>query len=160
VTIQMTGADVIDLAVRAELRGERFYREAASVAASEETRALFRYLAEEERRHRATFESLASDIVTTEIDPTTWQEAMAYIEVTVDRALFRDTDAAILSVSKGEDETATIERAIGFEKETLLFFTTLRDLVQSPNRPIVDEIAREERRHIGRLARMLEQHRT
>lgn len=154
-TIQMTGADVIDLAVRTEVRGERFYRQAAEQATSQSARALFRHLADEEVRHRRTFEELAPSIVSTEIDPSTWEEAMAYIEVTVDRASFQDDDAAILSVPKGEDERTMIAKAIDFEKETLLFFTTLRDLVQPANQSIVDDIAREERRHIARLGRML-----
>jgi len=50
-----------------------------------------------------------------------------------------------------------LRQAIAFEKDTLLFFVSLRDLVQPANQPLVDGIAREERRHIAQLGRMLAQ---
>jgi rubrerythrin len=45
--------------------------------------------------------------------------------------------------------------AIAFEKETLLFFYSVRDLVSAPNRALVDKIVAEEKKHIRRLAALL-----
>ncbi len=154
-TIQMTGADVIDLAVQTELQGERFYRAAAAAATAPEGRRLFAFLATEETRHRATFEGLATSIVTTAIDPTTWAEAIGYIEATVDRAFFSGRRSPLREIAQGASEADMIRQAIAFEKETLLFFVGLRDLVQPANQPLIDAIIREERQHIVRLAGML-----
>jgi rubrerythrin len=154
-SIQMTGGDVVDMAVQTEVEGERFYRAAAERAESPEARQLFAYLAGEEARHRQTFEALSDRIVVTEIDPTTWDEGIAYIRATVDRAFFSGTKAPIRTIALEGTVDDMLRQAIAFEQQTILFFGALRDLVQRPNRPIIDQIVAEERDHVRRLAAML-----
>ncbi|NLD72742.1 MAG: ferritin family protein [Chloroflexi bacterium] len=154
-TIQMTGADVIDMAVQTETRGEQFYRQAAQAAEHPEARSLFEYLATEEARHRAVFSGLSAGIVAAEIDPQTWAEALLYIEATVDRAFFRGAGAPLKEIPAGADEADLLRQAIAFEKETLLFFLSLHDLVQPNSQRLIDDIVREERSHVVSLAKML-----
>lgn len=45
--------------------------------------------------------------------------------------------------------------AMGFEKETLLFFYNLRDLVTDRDRETISRIIDEEKSHVRRLAGML-----
>ena len=45
--------------------------------------------------------------------------------------------------------------AMGFEKETMLFFYNLRDIVPSAAHEIVDRVIVEEKTHARRLAQML-----
>jgi rubrerythrin len=154
-TIQMTGADVIDLAVQTETRGEQFYRHAAREADAPEARQLFAFLAEEETRHRAIFSGLSAGVVASEIDPQTWAEAVMYIEATVDRAFFSGAGAPLREIPAGAREADLLRQAIDFEKETLLFFVSLRDLVQPASQRLIDDIVREERGHVASLARRL-----
>ncbi|MHB0856005.1 MAG: ferritin-like domain-containing protein [Anaerolineae bacterium] len=153
-SLQLNGADIVDLAVQAETRGERFYREAAEAAQDKGAKELFEYLRAEEVRHKLIFEGLARDIVLTELDPTTWDEVVGYIEATVDQAFFKD-DAPIRMIPAGTSLGDMVRRAIGFEQQTLLFFHSLRDLVQPANQPLVDSIIQEERSHVRRLSAML-----
>jgi rubrerythrin len=155
-SIQLSGADLIDLAVQTETRGERFYRQATAAANKPEAKELFRYLGDQEVLHRRTFERLAGAIVVTEIEPTTWDEALAYIEATVDSAFFRK-DAPIQAISSGATVPDMLAQAINFEQQTLLYFGSLRELVQPANRALVDQIMVEERSHVRRLAALLKQ---
>jgi rubrerythrin len=155
--ILLSGADVIDAAVQTEVRGEAFYRQAAAQADKPEAAALFRYLADEEKRHKQLFAGLEGAIVTTDIDPTTWEEAQEYIAATVDGAFFARTDAPIRAVPQAATVAEMLRQAIAFEKETLLFFYSLRDLVTPTNRPLIDEIMAEEKKHIRQLARIKKQ---
>ncbi len=153
-SVLLSGADVVDLAVQTEVRGERFYRQAAEQAQADSARQLFRYLADEEVRHKALFEGLGRQIVFTEVEGADWQEAMDYIAATVESSFFAN-EAPIRAVPQGATVDDMLHQAIAFEKQTLLFFHTLRDLVQPPNRPLIDEVIAEERRHVVRLSRML-----
>ncbi|HHX63723.1 MAG TPA: hypothetical protein GX702_02420 [Chloroflexi bacterium] len=156
-SILLSGTDVIDLAVQLETQGEAFYRQAGQNTAAPEAAALFAELAEEEARHRETFQGLSSAIRVTEIDPTTWEEAAGYIEATINREFF-GPDAPILeAAAAGNDLPTLFRRAIAFEQQTLLFFYTLRDLVQPANRHIIDRIIAEEKRHVFNLAARLDQ---
>jgi rubrerythrin len=154
-SIQLTGADVIDLAVQTEIRGEKFYREALAIADRAEAKSLFGYLAQEEVRHKQVFEGLSPSIVITETDPTTWDDVVEYIHATVDSAFFSRADAPIRLVPQGATVNDMVRMAINFEKQTLLYFYTLRDLVQLSSRPLIDRIVEEEKSHIRRLVAWL-----
>jgi rubrerythrin len=156
-SIQLTGADVIDLAVQTEVRGERFYREAKDKADRADAKTLFDYLAQEEVRHKKVFEGLSPSIVITEVDPTTWDDVVHYIQATVDSAFFSRTDAPIRLIPQGATVNDMVRMAMNFEKQTLLYFYTLRDLVQPSNRPIIDKIVDEEKSHIRRLVAWLDE---
>ena len=152
-SIQLSGADVIDLAVQTEVRGERFYRQAAQAADKPQARQLFSFLADEEVRHKKLFQGLSGAIVVTEIDPMTWQEAVEYIAATVDQAFFKP-DAPIRAVPQGATVNEMLTQAIEFEKQTLLYFYSLRDLVQPSNVPLIDRVIAEEKSHVRRLSAM------
>jgi rubrerythrin len=151
--ILLSGADIVDLAVQTETRGEAFYREAAGRSTSPEARELFTYLAEQELRHKQIFAGLGSAIIETEIGEDDWQEAIDYINATVGQTFFAD-GTPIRSIPAGSTVREMIERAITFEQQTLLFFYTLRELVQPVNRVLIDTIVTEERSHVRRLAAM------
>jgi len=159
VSIQVSGTDVIDLAVQTEVRGERFYREAATSAVSQRSKALFEYLADEEQNHRETFVKLGETVVSEDVQPAILEEAMSYIEAAVDTAFFRESTSPLHAITKDTTEEELLEQALAFEKETLLFFIGLLDLVRPASRKIVERIAAEERRHIARLHRMLQDQR-
>ena len=154
-SIHMLGGDALEMAVQTEIEGERFYRAAAERTTNAEARELFTFLADEELQHRHAFEELSDAIVMTAIDPTSWEEGIAYIKATVDRALFSGTDAPIRTIAVEATLEGMLRQAIAFEQQTLLFFGALRDLVQSPNRPLIDRIVAEERGHVRRLSAML-----
>ena len=53
------------------------------------------------------------------------------------------------------DAQQAINLAIGFEKETLLFFYDLRERIPEKDRPVVENVIEEEKRHIRRLVSKL-----
>ena len=152
--ILLAAEDIVDIAVALETRGELFYREAARHSQEPESRALFDYLANEERRHKAFFEQLTPGILTTEVAPAAWEEAAAYIEDTVGRAFFQP-DAPIQKVAVAATQSERIQQAIQFEQQTILFFYTFRDLMRPEHRDLLDQVIAEERRHVRRLSAML-----
>ncbi|MHB1357815.1 MAG: ferritin-like domain-containing protein [Anaerolineae bacterium] len=151
--ILLSGADIVDIALQTETRGEVFYREAVGLSTSPEARELFTYLADQELQHKLIFANLGGAIIETEIEAVEWQEALEYINATVGQTFFADK-APIRSIPAGSTVREMIERAIAFEQQTLLFFYTLRDLVQPANRSLIDTIVSEERTHVRRLSAM------
>jgi rubrerythrin len=154
-SIQLSGADIIDVAVQIEVRGEGFYRAAAARAEGSEARQLFGHLGDEEVRHKRIFQALSPSIVNTEMDPATWDEAEQYIAATVDASFFSRADAPIRAIPEAATTDSMLRQAIEFEKQTLLYFYALRDLVHPANRPILDGVVAEEKSHVRRLAALL-----
>ena len=84
-----------------------------------------------------------------------WDLYMDYLNGTVQSAFFEGTDKALALAETVTDASHAIQMAIGFEKETLLFFYDLRERIPAQDRPVVEKIVEEEKRHIRRLVSKL-----
>jgi len=84
-----------------------------------------------------------------------WEQYVKYLNSTVQSSFFEGPDKALAAAKQVKGEKEAVRAAIGFEKETLLFFYDLRDVVSGADRTFVDKIVAEEKSHIRRLADML-----
>jgi hydrogenase maturation protease len=66
------------------------------------------------------------------------------------RERLRETEVEFLEVSLGG-----LRLAIGFEKDTLLFFYDLRDMASVAEQTTINSIIVEEKQHLRRLAKLL-----
>lgn len=151
----LTGDEVIEIAIRLEVRGEEFYRASASSATSASVQLLFTDLAEQEVHHRLAFERMGRDVVELALSPDQWDEFQAYTNALLDQSFFSRRQGAISELAQALDEREAVESALAFEKETLLFFHELRDAVRGAGKAVIGRIIDEERRHIQRLATAL-----
>lgn len=148
--------DVIEMALEIEKSGEVFYRAVAQKVKSPQVQALFEDLAEQEVQHYAAFEKLSQ----TEWDRPlmtrdAWDQYLMYLQATVQSTFFEGQDKALALAEQMSDEKEAIRMAMGFEKETLLFFYDLRDMVSEADKKVIQRIVDEEKSHLRRLAAML-----
>ena len=149
-------ADIVELAMQVEKSGEAFYRAVAGKAQSPESRELFESLADQEVIHYKVFSKLSQIVQDNPfMTDEEWELYMDYLNGTVQSAFFEGADKALALAETVTDERQAINMAIGFEKETLLFFYDLRDRIPGKDRPFVEKIVEEEKRHIRRLTGML-----
>ncbi len=147
----LTGDEIIEIATRLEMKGEEFYTASAGRATSDRVRSLFADLAEQEQHHCRAFERMGRDVVELALSPDQWDEFQAYTNALLEQSFFSKPQGALAQLALAMDEREAIESALGFEKETLLFFHELRDAVRGQGREVVSRIIDEERRHIQRL---------
>jgi rubrerythrin len=153
-------ADIVELAMQVEKSGEAFYRAVAGKAQSSKSRELFEYLADQEVMHHKVFSKLSSTVQDNPfMTDEEWDLYMDYLNGTVQSAFFEGPDKALALAETVTDERQAINMAIGFEKETLLFFYELRERIPEADRSYVEKIVDEEKRHIRRLADMLSEDR-
>ena len=62
---------------------------------------------------------------------------------------------ALAAADRVRTAEEALRMALGFEKDTLIFFYDLREMMPEEDRGIVGEIIREEKAHVRRLARLL-----
>ena len=149
-------ADALELAMGIETNGEAFYRAVSDKAQVAEIKALFEDLAEQEVKHYAVFKKLSQAFKGKLLmSAEAWDDYQAYLQATVQSALFEGPDRALVAADQAQDEKEAIQMAMGFEKETLLFFYNLRDLVSDRDQTTIDRIITEEKSHLQRLAKML-----
>jgi rubrerythrin len=151
----LTGDEIIEIAMRLEESGETFYCAAAEKASSASVQALFEELAIQEKYHRQAFRQMGRAVVEIALSPEQWDEFQAYTGALLENHFFANPENALNIASRAEDERAALQAALGFEKETLLFFHELRDAVRGPGRRTTDRIIQEEKQHVQRLSGML-----
>ncbi len=151
-----TAAQALEMAMQIEKNGEAFYHAAAAKAEDPGAQDLFRELARQEQRHYVAFQKMAAPLGSIHEAPTSAnEEYQYYLKATLEGHLFSGPDKALAVADKAEDATLALQGAIGFEKDTLLFYYDLRDLVDESDREVLGDIILEEKSHVQRLARML-----
>lgn len=137
--------EVIEQAVQTEKLGYRFYTDMAERFREDEgLNKLFTKLALKEQMHEKTFSDL-----TTILQPeglVNWDEASQYLRAIVESEFFLGKNKSLSSMEQIKTVKDAVDFAIGFEKETLLYFYGIRDAVKE--KEVVDEIINEERSHV------------
>jgi rubrerythrin len=149
-------AQALEMAMGMEANGEAFYRAVSEKTDDEELKGLFEELASQERGHYKAFELMAQGV---EPAPQIAEQAAgdyeAYVEVALDQAVFHGEDKAVRLAERADDRETALRAAMGLEKDTMLFYYDLREMVDASDREIISDIIREERRHLARLAKMV-----
>ncbi|MDY6874819.1 MAG: ferritin family protein [Chloroflexota bacterium] len=151
-----TAAEALNIALEIEKNGETFYKEVAAKSATPEVKALFEDLAVQERGHYQVFQKMLGGMSPApKLPAAEYDEYDAYLQVALDNALFAGPDKALALARQAEDREAALRAALGFEKDTLLFFYDVRDMVGEADRETLSRIIREEKAHLRRLVKML-----
>ena len=149
--------DVIEMSLELEKSGEVFYRSVASKAPTGAVSTLFNSLADAELQHYAAFEALSKTIWNSPpMLPEEWTQYMLYLQSTIQSVFFQGSDKALALAEQVTDEKEALKMAMAFEKETLLFFYDLRDMVSESNRTVVGRIIQEEKTHLRELGETLQ----
>jgi rubrerythrin len=151
-----TAAEALEMAMEIEKNGELFYHKVAAKSADSKVKALFEDLAAQERGHCRVFEKMLGGVKPAPGSPAAgYDQYEAYLQVALENALFAGPDKALTLAKQAEDRETALRAAIGFEKDTLLFFYDLREMVSEPDKASISNIIREEKKHLRRLAGML-----
>jgi rubrerythrin len=143
--------EVIEQAVQTERLGALFYGEMAKKFGEEdEIKKLFENLAAKEVQHERTFAGLTDKVKDEGMEG--WEEVSSYLRAIVESAFFLGKGKSLPSMNEIETAYDAVTYALGFEKETLLYYLELKDYV--PEKDILEEIINEERTHIRSLNSM------
>ncbi|MBW6515294.1 MAG: ferritin family protein [Candidatus Cloacimonetes bacterium] len=143
--------EIIEMAIQIEKSGYAFYDGALQRKnLNEKGRELLLKLRDQERQHEITFNNLHTKDDFELLDLGSEQEVVSdYLKSIVNYRVFNNPNAAIKTVEQAKDELSLIETAINFEKDTLLYFQGIRDIIkESKAKDVLEKIIKEEISHI------------
>ncbi len=157
-SITFNADEILQMAERIERNGARFYHLAAENASGPARQALLD-LAKMEEDHERTFAQMRSELSPAErratvFDPT--GEAGLYLHAMADGYVFdiRKDPAELLR--GGEPLEEILATAIELEKDSIVFYVQMRELVpQRLGRERIEAIIKEELGHIAQLNKRL-----
>jgi rubrerythrin len=146
-------SEVIEQAVQTEKLGYEFYTGTAAKFKDEHVlKELFGLLASKERGHERKFSELKR--IVRDEEAVDWDEVSKYLRAIVESEFFLGSDKSLLSLGDVTTVDEAVKLAIGFEKETLLYFYAIKDIIREKD--ILEEIIEEEKSHITWLGRFRE----
>ena len=154
-TAKYSDTEIVDIARQIERCGEAFYEQALPHLRDPRAREVFAWLRDEEAKHAATFERLLQGV---ELAAGEWRHAdeyLGYLHALVDNRVFPEPEDAAAAVAMLDDDAAAIRFAIGFEKDSILFFHELGRMVGEADRVLIERLIAEERRHVRTLDALL-----
>ena len=147
-----SGSELIEIAIRIERNGISFYEALAQSAKDAAARAAYQYLADQEREHIKDFQNLSASVDKCQPREIYTGEYSLYLKALVDSQVFTDDQAVRQMAQRVTSDAEAIQLALGAEKDSILFYTEMRDLIRSSDRKVVDNIIEEERAHLRQLS--------
>jgi len=147
--------EVLTIAIRIEVNGQAFYREAAKLCP--EHADWLNDLADQEIAHEATYTKLKDDLVDSagrsNLDAGDYDDlAVAYLHSIAGSIIFKLSRSPEEEFTGRETIEEIIDRAIEREQDAVLFFTGIRRALRDEQaRGEIDLIIDEEMRHVSEL---------
>jgi rubrerythrin len=143
--------EILEQAIQTENLGHEFYLNMAErFRDDEELRKLFLALAGKEIEHRNYYTCMKERFDRSAPAAVDWEEVSMYMRAFAESEFFLGNKKSLTCMDKITTVAEAVRFAIGFEKETLLYFIGLRDI--APNKAAIDAIIDEERCHIRWLS--------
>jgi rubrerythrin len=151
--------EVFEIAEEIERNGARFYRRAAVLAeAWPEAAGVLGRLALMEDEHEKLFRALKEEVTVAPESaiPDPDDQALAYLQEMGDAQVFGNREDLAGRLTDAVTLTEVYRLAIGFEKDSVLFFTAIRKLVPNElGKSRIDMLINEEVGHVALLSREL-----
>ena len=153
-SISFTGSELINIAIDIEKSGIAFYDIMTRSTESDEARNAFKFLAAMERHHVDVFQGMLGKAAKYQSAGTYTEEYAGYVRSLVDSAVFSDEMLNGELVNKVNSDIDAIELAIGAEKDSILFYYEMKEIMPEQARPVVTEIIAEEKGHLRQLSEL------
>jgi len=146
--------EILDLAIRLEENGESVYRNAVDKASKPDLVSLLKWMADEEVKHARWFSNLKQKVVTDSINPFMAEIGREIFGDMLGKKSFSHQDVDFSKIERVEDLIAIF---IEFEKDTVLFYQTLKPFIEDKDTLThLEQIIAEENNHIAMLNNFLE----
>lgn len=150
-SLAFSPAELYNIAIAVERRGAAFYDTLARSCQTAEVQKAFLALAAVEHQHIQTFQKLLAAAPKTPGDGADSEEYAGYFKALVDSSVFNDDLATSELVTQVDSDVQALEVGIGAEKDSILFYEQLRDVVAGDASDDVNRIISEEKAHLRTL---------
>ena len=146
-----SGNELLEIAVGIERNGFAFYQGLADKTPDEAAKAVYSFLAREEKKHENMFLGLGGSLPKFEPPESYPGEFMLYLKSLVDSLVFQNLGQAAAATRLKKDVEA-VNRGIQAEKDSILFYGEVAQMVRAADRGTVTRILEEEKGHLRQLA--------
>ena len=150
-------AEIVDIGIEKEKKRRDFYALAAEhFKEKKELAELFGRLRDWEEEHIRKFQKIRDSVSRAQYTESYDGETEAYMDALVDSDLYGNITPQKFA-SLVTSPVDALQKGIGFEKDAILFFSSLARFIDAKNQEIVGKLIAEERQHLLYLFNMKKQ---
>lgn len=149
-SISFSTVDLINLAIGIEKRGIVFYDVMARSTENDNARDVFQHLTSMEREHIIIFQGMLDGV--DKYQETLTGDYAEYLQALVDNAVFNDDLITSEIATQADSDLKALELAISAEKDSIIFYYEMRELMPQSAHPIMKKIIAEEKSHLMQLS--------
>ena len=149
-----SASEVVQIGIQIEKNGKDFYEALTAGSGNPKARDTFTFLAGEEEKHIKVFEGIL-DKTEEYVPPESYPgELLVYMKELAAGYIFtREGKGKIVASGVKNDKEAT-DIAIGFEKDSIIFYEGMKNMVPAYEGKVVDELILQEESHLVKLAEL------
>jgi len=146
-----SASEIVQIGIQIEKNGKDFYTTITEFSQRDKVKEVFQFLATEEEKHIKIFSDILSGFE--EYEPSTAypDEYFAYLKALSDTYIFTKENKGKDIAQKIKDDIQAIDLGIGFEKDSILFYLEMKNLIWEEGQKIIDQLIEEERGHLRKL---------
>ncbi|MGA2774871.1 MAG: ferritin family protein [Candidatus Omnitrophota bacterium] len=146
-----SGSEIVGIGIQIEKNGRDFYRALDEQSKHKKAKEVFRYLAGEEKKHIKVFEQILSTVENYEPVESYPGEYLSYMKTLAGEYVFTQAGKGSEVAKKIKSEKEAIEKGIGFEKDSIIFYEGMKKVVMGGNVALVDQLIAQEQLHLQKL---------
>ncbi len=155
--IPFSAEETLKIAIEIEKNGRKFYEGMLEETEDQEVKEVFRDLANQEVKHRETFEEMLGDVETEEgpdLNSLLYGELEdSYLSALADSKVFTPANENIEEAREVNNRDELLSIAISLEKDTILYYyEILQNAKSSDDQDLIMDVIDEEKSHVKRLA--------
>ncbi|MES0278309.1 MAG: ferritin family protein [Dehalococcoidales bacterium] len=153
-SIHFTSEEIINLAIDIERRGIAFYDTMARSTESAALSSAFQFLVNMERQHVQIFLSMRAKAGGSQALENYTAEHSAYLDALAASAVFTDDMVTSEMATKINSDIEALELAISAEKDSILFYYELWDIMPQTSHSLLSQVIAEEKSHLRQLSQL------
>ncbi|HMA63011.1 MAG TPA: ferritin family protein [bacterium] len=147
--------EIYQFALKIEENGEKFYRKVSARLANQDLKDLFEFLADEEVKHKETFQAMLADIQDYKPSESYPGEYFKYLKAYADNLIF-SMEKLEDDINKIEEALPAVDYAIKKELDTIAYYREMQTTVPESEVSKIEKIIAEERKHVVKLSELKE----
>jgi rubrerythrin len=147
-----TIGELINVAINIERSGITFFDIMARTTDSDVARDTFEQFVQMEREHLTLFQDMISQMADSPSPGALTPEVSGYIRALIDGAVFSNDTAMDNAVSGADTDSRALDVGINAEKDSILFYQALKDVMPPGVAKSLDGILAEEKTHLSHLS--------
>ncbi|UCD15367.1 MAG: ferritin family protein [Candidatus Omnitrophota bacterium] len=146
--------EILNIAVKVEEAGEKFYEMMERKAKDEKLKAMWKYLKEQEQEHRKIFKAMYEDVASYVVYEYSSGQYDSYLNSIACEYIFTQELIAQKLKEKFDSSVGAIEFGIYIEKGSILTYSALKKYIVEDKQGVIDKVISEEEKHLTSLVEM------